>query len=1010
MTRPTATRLPAPLRTAAYKIKKDRQMNDAVVELVNRREMSSPLAATLAGIAINPLARSYWNKQLDSIWSAPGKDKVKVAGEIVIGAGIHAAIYATNRVAKGHPAPVVLEAGTVGGSFAISNNPSFFLNSRNRPGPLGLPLSGAALNVLPGSPIQPADLSGTEFQRNSDLAFVTRTALAMHAQVHTRAQVTSIEDKGDDYLVKLENGQEWITKRVIIATGLGKPFDPFGVEDKRIIDFPTFMQRFDRPFPLRGLGRVAVIGAGDSGRTVIEALTGKGPSSQMSVAALDWVDQIDWYGVGPTQQCSSYAASQRSRYKAIAGLLPENAKKGRVTPRANAELLSGGAGCVYVDERPYDHIILATGFTTAPNGIISSSRYSSSPFIPSGNRAVARGSTDLLVIGPAAQLAVTGTETRSTPAYTQAPENATALFRYADRTATLAQYLPAIGKPTLPRTRKQAKPKAKLKQPILSAKDIAAYGLVKDGGYYRESKLNGRGERVGDETTRVINRYGQQQRQREFDKSGDGWTPDMEFRAGLAVKFPPGVKAKAKKAEAKIPPKLALRDAESKGLQRPYTFYLDGPPDSNSRTLKKFNAYGQLVGAGLTGAGPELFEEYKPGVRVTYKPELPKKKTATRKRTPRKLSVKDIARYDLERVEGTGFYRPNISDPNLTEDLGNKQWYNEYGQPISPSTRDEKIDQFYPDKPVKLAPAPVKRKTKPSSKPKPLTRAEAERKGLKFGGIWYRTTINGSIDLSGRAYNEYGQDVTDIPSLRFDTFAPGVPIKFPAEKAKAKKAAKTPTTGPPEKITNTDAKAKGVETKAKREAGYWYARKNGIDGGRRDADCRINAYGQFVVYGESFDQYKPGGKFLVRAAKPERLPKKITAADARAKKVYETTDDLVSRDTPRFNFWWLEPRRDFDNTRINVYGQQIKRTESFTTFYPGRKFLVRAGRTKVAKPKPYTIAEAKAKGVRIPRKGVWRLGKKVGSFGNQTRLNRWGQRITYGDEFDRYYPRRKQLV
>ena len=61
----------------------------------------------------------------------------------------------------------------------MTARPTFYLNSRNRPGNGGLAGDqGASLNYLPGAPIQAANVSMTEFQTNTDMAFVIRLALA----------------------------------------------------------------------------------------------------------------------------------------------------------------------------------------------------------------------------------------------------------------------------------------------------------------------------------------------------------------------------------------------------------------------------------------------------------------------------------------------------------------------------------------------------------------------------------------------------------------------------------------------------------------------------------------------------------------------------------------------------------------------------------------------------------------------------------------------------------------
>jgi hypothetical protein len=123
-------------------------------------EFASPLAAKLTGIALDPNGRSYADQFLDTYWADERQqaDTLNSAGddrEVIIGSGFHAAVYAATRVLSGFPRPLVLERSTrVGGTFAMTARPTFYLNSRNRPGNAGLAGDqGTSLNYLPGASI-----------------------------------------------------------------------------------------------------------------------------------------------------------------------------------------------------------------------------------------------------------------------------------------------------------------------------------------------------------------------------------------------------------------------------------------------------------------------------------------------------------------------------------------------------------------------------------------------------------------------------------------------------------------------------------------------------------------------------------------------------------------------------------------------------------------------------------------------------------------------------------------
>lgn len=440
---------PRRVREVLSAISGDSTLNVGIEALAPRvAEFETPLAAKLAGVALYPDARLRFDDALDEMW-AEGTLPREVP-EIVIGAGLHAAIYCSVRVAQGFPKPLVIEArDRAGGTFAVSRRASFYLNSANRPGNLGTPGRAEALNYLPGAPVQPSDLSGDEYQPNSALAFSIRAALAMHARVVVGQRVVAADSTG----VKLESGRKIKAARVIYATGLGEPNGPAEADGKHLMNYMQFLARLDEQFPFRGVDRVAVVGAQDAGRTVIEALCGQGPASGMSVATLDWVRTIDWYGV--PESCaykSGWKQENRSRYQGIARLLPTEigGTDARVTPiQRRAEESGVGFGGAYVDGARYDLVIYATGFTGLPvEGMVEYKQ---------GGRTLARmAESGVFVVGPAAQV----NNAREAMIPNQVPENSVAVFRYADRTAAFAMQMPHLELPKEAAASEPSQPKA----------------------------------------------------------------------------------------------------------------------------------------------------------------------------------------------------------------------------------------------------------------------------------------------------------------------------------------------------------------------------------------------------------------------------------------------------------------------------------------------------------------------------------------------------------------------
>lgn len=393
----------------------------------------------MTGIGVHAPARDRFDQALDELWSAPENepDLTGVFDEVVIGGGLHAAVYCAVRVADGHRRPLVIEASNhPGGSFACSNTPSFFLNSRNRPGKNGYPKRRAGgLNVLPGALIQPCDLSGSEYQRNNDLAWIIRVTLALNARMLTSRRVTAITPTDRGYLLGLDDGTEVRATRVIDATGLGAAKQLGATLSKEIVTFTELMASMDTPFPLRNMKTVAVIGAGDSGRTAIEALVGQGPAAHWSIPSLDWVDRIDWYGCDtPTRD--KFLECNRSRYRGIARFMPTaGGRFGRITPFAREATVAQGFECAIVNDQSYDCAVLCAGFERKP--LLSASE---SPITYGSSTTVAsRVASEVYRIGPACSLPFSPSEAKTLKAV---PENSVAVFRYAWRTAALAHQLP----------------------------------------------------------------------------------------------------------------------------------------------------------------------------------------------------------------------------------------------------------------------------------------------------------------------------------------------------------------------------------------------------------------------------------------------------------------------------------------------------------------------------------------------------------------------------------------
>lgn len=399
----------------------------------------------LTGIALDPLAREAADRMLDDAWSDGDTTLLQSVGtpnELIIGSGFHAAVYAAARVRAGFSKPLVIErSARVGGVFAVSDRPTFRLNSPNRAGEPGLSGDpGVSLNYLPGAPIQPANISTSEYQTNADMAFVIRLALAQYANVVPSRTVRSVGVVDVDGLtpVSFEEGGTVLPTRVIDARGIGDPKDQDLANGDTIMTFPQFMRTMAKPWPLKGIRRAAVIGGGDSSRCVVEALLGIGPQPLMAAAALDTVERVDWYAANVPTTCDEWRTQERGRYLAIGGALRSGRRLG-VIPVGDAEAIAIPDRAIVAD-RTYNLVVLATG--DRENRISGLVPRNYQPYVVGGQPvAMMDVVRNVYRVGPHARLAFTDRERADGVADIR--NNIVAMFRLVNKTAALAGMLPS---------------------------------------------------------------------------------------------------------------------------------------------------------------------------------------------------------------------------------------------------------------------------------------------------------------------------------------------------------------------------------------------------------------------------------------------------------------------------------------------------------------------------------------------------------------------------------------
>ena len=411
-------------------------------------DFPSPSQARLTGIALDPRGREFAGEVLDAYWSDETR-RLDTLGssstdrEVIIGSGVHAAVYAAVRVLSGYPKPLVLERNErAGGTFAMTARPVFYLNSRNRPGGAGQAGDqGASLNYLPGAPIQAADMSMAEYQTNADMAFVVRLALAQYADVVTDARVLSVDQDATGVAIEIADREPLLARRVIDARGLGDPDGQDVTNGTTILTFPQFMQRMASMWPLRGVRRVAVIGCGDSAKCTVESLLGIAPQPFMAAAALDSVDRIDWYSDELPTTCEAWQQAIRGRYQAIGRYLrPDRLGVRRLTVVGRRAQPVALLGMALVEGRTYDLVVVCTGNRETPIEGLDFGAFDEYAVVAANVVALEHYNLPAFRVGPHARLPFTPQEREDGIA--DIPANAVSMWRTANKTAALAATLP----------------------------------------------------------------------------------------------------------------------------------------------------------------------------------------------------------------------------------------------------------------------------------------------------------------------------------------------------------------------------------------------------------------------------------------------------------------------------------------------------------------------------------------------------------------------------------------
>ncbi len=470
---------------------------------------------------------------------------------ITLGAGPQGVVFDYN-LARANPN---LKTLTIEASSSVANTfntPGFRLNSLNRPGTINqISQRGVGnQNALAGLPVQITDFSAAGYPDAQDLADVStinrgilrESSIVFNTEAYTvehRALLPPEDTVGwpTDFRITTSAGY-FYTDHLVVSSGLGRELDLsafdeatrsfYREERKRALRDPSQASVFDsatgyfrykntngKAFEEYANQDILVIGAGDSGNTVIEDFLGFGPEDSygQSTAQTGRPRSITWSGQSKTT-CEELLNSLRSRYSGpiIGGVKSEVLKP--VTKKAISvtRLPSGKLQVKFNDDsvQEFDRVIVATGFQDGNPELLSNltpkdlrgrafgtlNSYRESDVLkPFSNPR--RGSTlgkrlvcsaagplygkdlNIYFTAPAAGRLVTDADLRGVDA------NVVSLFNNAPRTQDLAKYLGGVIQPKAPKSPTTRKPRFTIETSKGDPSDVRDYRLD-----YKQRTLN----------------------------------------------------------------------------------------------------------------------------------------------------------------------------------------------------------------------------------------------------------------------------------------------------------------------------------------------------------------------------------------------------------------------------------------------------------------------------------------------------------------------------------------
>jgi hypothetical protein len=363
---------------------------DTMIEMLNDTNYRRQLRSA----AVTQLTRQE-SAYLSAV--AEQKDRLPQVDILFIGAGLHEQNMQNYlRLNAKDLKTVTIERAEIPGSTFAVGGKAFNLNSSSKaedPTSLRQKLGESDLNFLPGGIAQVNQFSREKnppAEYFADAIIINR-GFSNNPILFNR-EVTAVQKEADLYLVTLSDGLQ-IYAKSIVQTGIGKPSIPESIQGLKdayqeglkqanattpspIMTYPDFMRFVNstsKPLTPFANKKVAVVGAGDSGKAIVRWLSiqSNPDSYARDTRRVSQPESIFWYGQ-VCNTCAEFVNENRSFYADLVG----GFKSGRTiskdklssverTPdgRYLLKTVEGSSDIAErVSEEIVDFIIVTTGF------------------------------------------------------------------------------------------------------------------------------------------------------------------------------------------------------------------------------------------------------------------------------------------------------------------------------------------------------------------------------------------------------------------------------------------------------------------------------------------------------------------------------------------------------------------------------------------------------------------------------------------------------------------------